>query len=129
MKHQATPNGPLTPEAIEFLKEIRAKNGWSFKTLGEYLSISQAFTYNIVMKGQNITTATYMQRIENGIEQLRAGLTDLPRPAVLTSATKDRIRDHPFHLRDGLTISLALPADLTEREADRLALFIRSLAQ
>lgn len=35
---------------------------------------------------------------------------------------------HTYHLRRGLTISLALPADLTDREANRLGDFIRTVS-
>ena len=34
---------------------------------------------------------------------------------------------HPFNLRPGVTVSIALPGDLTEKEADRLAGFLQSL--
>lgn len=34
---------------------------------------------------------------------------------------------HAFNLRPGVQISLALPADLTTREADRLAAFVKTL--
>jgi hypothetical protein len=35
---------------------------------------------------------------------------------------------HSYHLRRGMTVSISLPTDLTEREATRLADFIRTLS-
>jgi hypothetical protein len=35
--------------------------------------------------------------------------------------------EHPFALRPGLRVTLSLPADLTQIEAERLATFLRSL--
>lgn len=34
---------------------------------------------------------------------------------------------HPFNLRPNLTVTIALPGDLTEKEAERLAGFLRTL--
>ena len=50
-----------------------------------------------------------------------AGQTNAP-----TAATN--LISHPYRLRRSLTVSVSLPEDLTEREANRLADFIRTLA-
>jgi hypothetical protein len=39
------------------------------------------------------------------------------------------MHDVQFPLRDDLILTLSLPKDLTEREAERLSTFLRSLPQ
>ncbi len=49
-----------------------------------------------------------------------------PTPSAQNLEPHDGIR-HIFHLRAGETVSLDLPPDLTQGEADRLAGFVKSL--
>jgi hypothetical protein len=42
-------------------------------------------------------------------------------------SNEDELISHPFNLRPSLVVTVALPADLTEKEAERLSGFIRSL--
>ena len=125
--YQVNPNGPLTKEAISILDDARLKYRWTYKTLGERLGISGGFAHNILNKGGNITTNTVMPRIADGIERLKAGETEISGEAVEGDDTA-QLREHSYHLRSDLEIAVSLPLDLTEREAERLALFIRSLA-
>lgn len=126
-KYQDGHNGPLKKEFRDFLNEQRAKNGWSLKVLGERLGISGPFAHNILQNGSNITTVTTMPRIAEGIKRLQAGDTNLSGSNPMAGGIT--MREHSYHLRDDLRVNLRLPADLTEREAERLAMFIRSLAQ
>jgi len=126
--YQQHNNGPLKPEAVAFLNGVRIKNHWSYKTLGEHLGISGAFAHNILNKGGNITTSTAMQYIAAGIERLKSGdMTPADAPA--TGGGSSPMLSHSYNLRNNMLLRFQLPADLTEREAERLALFIRSLAQ
>lgn len=56
----------------------------------------------------------------------RAGLDD-DKQSVARGAAP--LMEYPFPLRDTLDVSLVLPRDLTEEEADRLSIFISSLAR
>lgn len=123
--YQISRNGPLTKDAVEFLRSARAKNGWSYAALGKRLGISQAFTHHILNKGSNISTDTYMTKVAAGIEALK-GNAEAPPPAW---QTKTRLLEHFYHLRDDLQVSIKLPADLTDREAERLGRFVTSLAR
>lgn len=49
-------------------------------------------------------------------------------PLVAASTPRATTIDYPFLLRPGLVVSIRLPADLTKPEADRLAVFIKSVA-
>ena len=44
-------------------------------------------------------------------------------------ARSEAIRRHTFHLRQDFELVLSLPADLTEKEAQRIAKFVESLPQ
>jgi len=46
--------------------------------------------------------------------------------ADIPEADPNRLK-HEFRLRDGFKVILELPADITEKEADRLALWVKSL--
>ncbi|GAO38361.1 hypothetical protein SCH01S_14_00250 [Sphingomonas changbaiensis NBRC 104936] len=126
--YQVHHNGPLKPEIIKFLNDLRVSKNWTYKALGDRLGISQAFAHNLLNKKGNISTSTYMTRVARGIERLQAGDTAKPEEAPVEGDTI-AMRDHAYHLRDDLQVVLRLPADLTEREAQRLSLFIQSLAQ
>lgn len=62
-----------------------------------------------------------------------AGCAREPAPALSHEwrelADRPQLHRYPFPLRDDLDVSLALPRDLTADEAERLAVFIRTLAQ
>ena len=120
--YQSGHDGPLTKEAIEYLHGVRIKNGWSYARLADTLGISGAFTHNLLNKSMNISTETYMKKVAAGIEALKASGGTAEK-----LETNVRILDHAFHLRDGLQVFFKLPFDLTEREAERLGSFIRSL--
>ncbi len=122
--YQASHNGPLTRDTVEFLHEIRTRNGWSYAALGQRLGISQAFTHNILNKGMNISTDTYMTKVAAGIEALKQD-AEAPFPR----APVKGLLEHSYHLRDDLQVSFKLPSDLTSREAERLAQFICSLSR
>jgi hypothetical protein len=126
--YQQHNNGPLKPEVVAFLQDLRVKNHWSYKTLGEHLGISGAFAHNILNKGGNITTSTAMQWVAAGIDRLKSGdMAGADAPA--STADSSPMLSHSYNLRNNLLVRFQLPADLSEREAERLALFIRSLAQ
>lgn len=128
LDYQEHHNGPLKPEVAAFLDELRIKNNWTYKALGERLGISQGFAHNIVQKHGNISTNTYMARMAHAIEKLKNG--DMHKAGEPAGETQlGAMREHGYHLRDDLQVVLRLPANLTEREAERLAMFIRSLAQ
>jgi len=128
LNYQVHHNGPLKPEVIKYLHDMRIANHWTYKQLGERLGISQAFAHNILNKNMNISTNTYMARVAKGIERLEAGDVGLAKPPA--GNLKDvRMQEHAYHLRDELRVSFSLPTDLTEREAERLALFMQSLAK
>jgi hypothetical protein len=125
--YQKHTNGPLKPEAVAFLHDQRVKNHWSYKTLGERLGISGAFAHNILNKGGNITTSTAMQWVAAGIDRLKSGDTTAGDAASATDSSP--MLSHSYNLRSNLLVRFQLPADLSDREAERLALFLRSLAQ
>ncbi len=126
-RYQERQNGPLKKDVVEYLLKIRDENGWSYNSLGERLNISGPFTHSILNKSGNITTGPYMAKIAAGIDRLKGA----PASPVTQSAIQEPValREHSYHLRDDLRVTLRLPGDLTEREAERLAMFIRSLAQ
>ena len=126
-KYQSHLNGPLKPETAEFLGKIRLEENWTYDMLGKRLGISGGFAHRIINKAGNITTRTPMPKIAEGIARLEAGDTDFL--DVPSGAANEGLLEHSFHLREGLQVTFALPADLTEREAERLTLFVRSLAQ
>ena len=122
-KYQAHHNGPLKSEVADFLHQIRTKRNWTYAMIGQRLNTSGANAHRILNKSGNITTSSPMPQIAEGIARLEEGEFDLPQ------AEATGLLNHTFHLRDTLQITFALPADLSEREAERLSLFVRSLAQ
>ena len=122
-KYQLSKDGPLTPEAISYLHDVRIKNGLSYDRLAKILGISQAFAHNLMNKNMNISTDTYMTKVEVGIELLKND-----DQATLAPTAKTRLLEHTYHLRSDLQISLKLPIDLSQRESERLGQFIGSLA-
>ena len=126
-RYQTKPNGPLNAQTIQFLDKTRVQRGWSYKTLGEYLGVSGPFAHAILNKPSNITTNTAMHKVAAGIDRLVAD--DFTKPSNAAAREQDGPSlEHTYHLRDGVQITLKLPVDLTEREAQRLSLFIQSLA-
>ncbi|RZF60544.1 hypothetical protein EWE75_22595 [Sphingomonas populi] len=119
-------NGPLSEEAINFLHEVRLKYRWTYKVLGERLGISGGFAHNILNKNGNITTSTVMPKIAAGVERLKGGDTTAASEGV-EDVGADTMLEHVFNLRPGLKVTFMLPADLTEKEGEKLALFMRSL--
>lgn len=121
--YQAHHNGPLKPEVLDFLNGIRTKRNWTYAMMGKHLNTSGPNAHRILNKKGNITTSTPMPQIAEGIARLQEGEFELPAGEVTG------LLDHTFHLREGLQVTFSLPAVLTEREAERLSLFVRSLAQ
>lgn len=120
-KHQQSPNGPLTKQTIQRLVAIKARSGISYAALGNKLGISGTFLHNLMNKEANIGTQ-HVERVVSAIDGL-----ENPEQARETVQTEAGMLQHSFHLRAGLQISIELPEDLTEREAERLARFIQSL--
>lgn len=116
-------NGPLSPAAIERLEAIKAKTGMSYASLGQKLGLSGTFVYNLMNKGMNVGTQ-HVARMEKALGLLEEGKDPEPAEAV---AAKTPTLAHSFHLREDFKAEISLPADLTGREAERLALFIKSL--
>lgn len=54
--------------------------------------------------------------------------TSAPVERILTTSHTSNVITYPFPLREGVLVSIQLPADVTHREAKRLASFIDSLA-
>ncbi len=121
--YQAHHNGPLKPEIADLLNGIRTKRNWTYAIIGKHLNTSGANAHRILNKNGNITTTTPMPQIADGIARLQQGEFELP------AAEATGRLDHTFHLREALQVTFSLPANLTEREAERLSLFVRSLAQ
>lgn len=120
-KHQAFPNGPLTPQTIGRLVAIKEKSGMSYAALGSKLGISGTFLHNLINKSTNVGTQ-HIERIATAID-----LLENPGLAVEAASSEAGMLQHSFHLRPGFQVTIELPEDLTEREADRLARFIQSL--
>lgn len=127
MEYQQRHDGPLKQETIDYLRNQRNNNQWSYATLGKMLGISGAFLHNLMNKNANISTATVMQKVAAGIDRLKSGETQLP--ALQANSPWPELLEHTYNLRNDLAVSISLPVNLTEREAERLSLFIRSLAQ
>ena len=125
--YQGGRNGPLTQEIRDYLRDTKARYRWSYGYLGKMLNISGGFAHNLIAKGGNVTTDTAYIGVARGIDRLKAGETQ-PDGHNEQSTAAAAALDHSYHLRDGLQITFTLPTDLTEREADRLAMFIKSLA-
>jgi|FEC22Drversion2_1045045.scaffolds.fasta_scaffold04167_1 hypothetical protein len=126
--YQTRHNGPLKPEIQDFLRKTRDDQQWSYAVLGKQLGISSTFIYNLLNKEARIGT-NYLPNVIRHIERLKSGDFQMPNTDEPTdTATDNPMIDHPYNLRGGLQINVRLPGDLTEREAERLALFVRSLA-
>lgn len=117
----------MKPEYREFLLATKVKNNWSYKALGDRLNVSGAFAHNIIKNEMNITTNPYMLKIASGIVRLEQGELTVGEAEEGISHTLTRSYTYP--LRDELEVRFTLPKDLTEKEADRLSLFLRSLPQ
>lgn len=127
ISYQTCRDGPLKPEVIKFLDDLRVSRRMTYKMLGDELGISIAFIHHVINKNARVSTDTTMPRIADGIGRLMAvdTRTRLHHAALLL---QDNMREHVYHLREDLVISMSLPRDITERESERLALFVRSLA-
>lgn len=119
--YQISPNGPLTQQTLARLIAIKARSGMAYATLGSKLGISGTFLHNLVNKGANIGTQ-HVERIAKAIDLLES-----PERATDHATQESGVLRHSFHLRPGLQITMELPDDLTDREAERLAQFVQSL--
>lgn len=120
---QVKPNGPLTPQAIARLKAIKDSTGMSYAALGKKVGLSGTFLYNLMNKGMNVGTQ-HIKRMADAV----ARLEDPTSAASAEAAINDNaLLTHEYHLRPSLKVSIELPADITEKEAERLSLFVRSL--
>lgn len=120
---QKGPNGPLSDAAVERLRKIKADTGMSYATLGAKLGLSGTFTYNLMNKGMNVGTQ-HIARMQGAVERMEQG-KDLE-PSVKKAAGKNLL-SHSFYLRSDLQVSIDLPIDLSDHEAERLGIFIKSL--
>ena len=120
---QARPNGPLTPSAIARLKAVKDRTGMSYAALGSKVGLSGTFVYNLMNKGMNVGTQ-HIRRIADAVARLENPIAE-ELEATVTKA--ESLLSHVYHLRPSLKVSIELPADITEKEAERLSQFIRSL--
>ncbi|MFZ2981516.1 MAG: helix-turn-helix transcriptional regulator [Sphingobium sp.] len=120
-KYQQSPNGPLTPQTIERLVAIKERSGMAYAALGGKLGISGTFLHNLMNKSTNIGTQ-HIERIATAIDAL-----ENPDQVAEVPANEAGMLQHSFHLRPGLQVTIELPDNLTDREADRLARFVQSL--
>lgn len=120
---QVRPNGPLQPQTISRLNAIKDASGISYAKLGVKLGLSGTFVYNLMNKSMNVNTQ-HIRRIAEAIEQLENPSVDGEK---ISDANDANMLPHTYHLRPNLQLSMELPSDLTEKEAERLSLFIRSL--
>jgi transcriptional regulator with XRE-family HTH domain len=118
---QIIPNGPLRPEVIKRIVDIRQRHGLSYASLGDKFGFSGTFVHNLLNKSFNVNTR-HIQRLMAAVDLLENGDAKAPK----FPAEKGMLA-HSFHLRPDLQVKIELPADLSEREADRLARFIQSL--
>jgi hypothetical protein len=119
--YQVRPNGPLKPDLVERMFAIKNLKGLSFAALAAPSALSGAFFHNLMTKGGNVSTQ-HVAKIVKGIEQLEAG------DAEATGANDiPMMVAHSFHLRPDLQVTLQLPRDLNEKEAERLAKFISAI--
>jgi hypothetical protein len=119
--YQQFPNGPLTPQTIKRLVAIKDRSGMAYAALGSKLGISGTLLHNLMNKNTNVGTQ-HIARMAAAINAL-----ENPDQVIAIPANEDATLHHSFHLRPGLQVTIDLPADLTDREADRLARFIQSL--
>lgn len=120
---QVRPNGPLQPQTISRLNAIKDASGMSYAKLGIKLGLSGTFVYNLMNKSMNVSTQ-HIKKIAEAIEQLENPSVDGEKAL---SVNDTNMLAHTYHLRPNLKLSMELPSDLTEKEAERLSLFIRSL--
>lgn len=120
-EYQISPNGPLRPETIKRLVAIKERSGMAYNALGSKLGISGTFLHNIINKGTNIGTQ-HVERVAKAIDHLE-------NPDAIAQAPESQpgMLEHSFHLRPGLQITIELPADLSDREAERLARFVQAI--
>lgn len=76
--------------------------------------------YHIMNKSGNISTV-HMEKVVKGVEALEHGKSNQ------SGSAAPRTLKHMFHLRADYQVALELPVDLTEKEAERVAGFVRSL--
>jgi len=119
--YQVHTNGPLRPDFVTRMFAVKNLRGLSYAALAAPSTLSGAFFHNLMNKGGNVSTQ-HVAKIVKAIEQLEAG--DVAAGSPTGSGT---MVDHHFHLRTDLQITLRLPSDLNEKEADRLAKFISAL--
>lgn len=93
----------------------------SYATLANKLGFSGTFLHHLINKNANVGTQ-HIQRIISAIEAL-----ENPDAGGQESDTATGALRHSFHLRPNFQVVVELPADLTEREAERLARFVQSL--
>ena len=123
-------NGPLTDSFQKRLRAIRDRDGLSYQALGGEIGLSGVFTRHLLVDKANVSTK-HIRRIANAVERL-----EVIGPAAASEKAQERREDlepmprdirHSFNLRLGNVVTFTLPADLTKREADRLAAFIQTL--
>ncbi|MGV3555959.1 MAG: hypothetical protein ACO1OD_11960 [Croceibacterium sp.] len=120
---QVSTNGPLSADAIARLNAIKSSTGMSYATLGSKVGLSGTFLYNLMNKGMNVGTQ-HIKRMEEAVRRMEAGEDlEVEHPV----KTEQSTLTHTYHLRPDLQVSLDLPRDLSEKEAERLSLFLRSL--
>ncbi|MER9105735.1 helix-turn-helix domain-containing protein [Mesorhizobium sp. M0848] len=120
-KFQQFPNGPLTPQTVQRLVAIKERTGMAYAALGRKLGFSGTFLHHLMNSSANVGTQ-HIERIASALD-----LLENPGQVAEGPASVAGMLQHSFHLRPGLQISIDLPDDLTDREADRLARFVQSL--
>jgi transcriptional regulator with XRE-family HTH domain len=100
------------------LKRLRVEQGLTQAELAKRARCSEVMISRYENQGAQPSVRT-MDRLKSALGFLASG------------EGKDggalRSIRHSFHLRPGVSVSFALPEDLTPGEADRLARFIKSL--
>jgi hypothetical protein len=119
--YQMHPNGPLRPDFIARMFAIKNLKGLSYAALAAPSTLSGAFFHNLMNKGGNVSTQ-HVAKIVKAVEQLEAG--DVTGAGAINACT---MVAHGFHLRPQMQVTLTLPSDLNEKEAERLAKFISAL--
>lgn len=123
MPFQDGPNGPLSAHALGRLKALKDQTGLSYAALGQKVGLSGTFVYNLMNKGMNVSTI-HIKRMEEAVARMEAGEDLAPQSAA--SVGGDTL-PHSYHLRPDFKVTISLPIDLTQKEAERLSLFIQSL--
>ena len=88
------------PEVLDLLKRLEAQHRGAFKA---------------GRKG-------WPSRLEWRLEDSKG-----PENGVGPAAASPQVIEHPFRLRPDFSVELRLPLDISQREADRLAAFVRTL--